>query len=121
MSTEWVTEPDFTSVTRAIEEGTGVPIRNDLPGSTVIGAEAITGRGAGVPSACNSAVYQQKLKTVVDSYASGAGFVTLAQRYASNLANGRFLWRNRVGAEMVEVQVRQENIGNVIGMEAQFG
>ena len=59
--------------------------------------------GAGVPSACNCAAYQQKLKTVVDSYASTAGFATLAQRYASNLANGRFLWRNRVGAEMVEV------------------
>ena len=70
--------------------------------------------GAGVPSACNSAAYQQKLKTVVDSYASGAGFVTLAQRYASNLANGRFLWRNRLGAEMVEVQVRHLQDGQAV-------
>lgn len=70
--------------------------------------------GAGVPSACNSAAYQQKLKTVVDSYASTAGFATLAQRYASNLANGRFLWRNRVGAEMVEVQVRHLQDGQAV-------
>ena len=70
--------------------------------------------GAGVPSACNSAAYQQKLKSVVDSYANGAGFATLAQRYASNLANGRFLWRNRMGAEMVEVQVRHLRDGQAV-------
>ena len=29
----------------------------------------------------------------------------LARRYAANIANGRFLWRNRVGAESVEVRV----------------
>lgn len=70
--------------------------------------------GAGVPSACNSAAYQQKLKTVVDGYASSAGFATLAQRYACNLANGRFLWRNRLGAEMVEVQVRHLQDGQAV-------
>jgi CRISPR-associated protein Csy3 len=29
----------------------------------------------------------------------------LAKRYAINLANGRYLWRNRVGAEKVEVVI----------------
>lgn len=61
--------------------------------------------GAGTPSACNNADYQQKLQTVVSSYVEQHGFGVLARRYASNLANGRFLWRNRVGAESVEVQV----------------
>ncbi|MBX9835620.1 MAG: type I-F CRISPR-associated protein Csy3 [Burkholderiaceae bacterium] len=70
--------------------------------------------GAGVPSACNSAAYQQKLKTVMDGYASSPGFATLAQRYACNLANGRFLWRNRLGAEMVEVQVRHLQDGQAV-------
>lgn len=70
--------------------------------------------GAGVPSACNSAAYQQKLKTVVDGYASNTGFATLAHRYASNLANGRFLWRNRLGAEMVEVHVRHLQDGQAV-------
>jgi CRISPR-associated protein Csy3 len=32
-------------------------------------------------------------------------------RYAYNLANGRFLWRNRVGAEQVEVHVRRVQDG----------
>jgi CRISPR-associated protein Csy3 len=70
--------------------------------------------GAGMPSACNSAAYQQKLKTVVDAYANTTGFATLAQRYACNLANGRFLWRNRLGAEMVEVQVRHLQDGQAV-------
>ena len=61
--------------------------------------------GAGVPSACNSADYQTRLLATVDEYRQQSGFGELARRYATNLANGRFLWRNRVGAEQVEVRV----------------
>jgi CRISPR-associated protein Csy3 len=61
--------------------------------------------GAGTPSACNNAVYQAKLLSTVRGYVQANGFIELARRYAANLANGRFLWRNRVGAEMVEVRV----------------
>lgn len=63
--------------------------------------------GAGTPSACNNADYQIKLQGTVQQYVKEVGFAELARRYASNLANGRFLWRNRMGAEQVEVQVRQ--------------
>ena len=63
--------------------------------------------GAGTPSACNSAPYQAKLLGTVKGYVDTHGFTELAQRYAANLANGRFLWRNRVGAESVQVQVDQ--------------
>jgi len=62
--------------------------------------------GAGTPSACNNAEYQRKLLATVQAYVDGTGFGTLAQRYAHNLANGRFLWRNRMGAEQVEVRVQ---------------
>jgi len=61
--------------------------------------------GAGTPSACNNADYQAKLLQTVQGYVQQHGFAELANRYASNLANGRFLWRNRVGAEEVVVQV----------------
>ena len=63
--------------------------------------------GAGTPSACNNADYQTKLLNTVKGYVSAQGFGELARRYACNLANGRFLWRNRVGAEQVEVQIAQ--------------
>jgi len=62
--------------------------------------------GAGTPNACNNAAYQTKLLSTVLGYTQGIGFGELATRYAHNLANGRFLWRNRVGAEQVEVQVQ---------------
>lgn len=69
--------------------------------------------GAGRPSACNNAAYQRKLEAVVGEYAREQRFTTLARRYAQNLANGRFLWRNRMGAESVEVQVRRMEVGEV--------
>ena len=61
--------------------------------------------GAGTPSACNNADYQTKLLDTVKGYVSTQGFSELARRYAHNLANARFLWRNRVGAEQVEVHI----------------
>jgi len=63
--------------------------------------------GAGMPSACNNADYQRKLHNTVSGYVDTYGFAELARRYAYNLANGRFLWRNRLGAEKIEVQVAQ--------------
>ncbi|WP_244849757.1 type I-F CRISPR-associated protein Csy3 [Caballeronia sp. SL2Y3] len=67
--------------------------------------------GAGTPSACNSAPYRAKLQGVVDSYVAQQGYTELATRYAANLANGRFLWRNRIGAESVQVDVVQQKNG----------
>jgi CRISPR-associated protein Csy3 len=63
--------------------------------------------GAGTPSACNNSAYQSKLKDTVTQYVKDHGFIALAQRYAHNLANGRFLWRNRMGAEQIIIQVHQ--------------
>lgn len=61
--------------------------------------------GLGQPSACNDADYRQKLLATVGGYIQQHGLGELARRYAANLANGRFLWRNRLGAEQVEVRV----------------
>lgn len=61
--------------------------------------------GAGKPSACNNAEYEAKLSRTVQGYVETHGYGELARRYAHNLANGRFLWRNRIGAEQVEVTV----------------
>lgn len=61
--------------------------------------------GLGEPSACNDAEYRKKLVATVANYVQANGLGELARRYAANLANGRFLWRNRIGAEQVEVCV----------------
>ncbi len=57
------------------------------------------------PSTCNAPDYQGALAQLINGYISQHGFAELARRYACNIANGRFLWRNRVGAEAIEVQV----------------
>lgn len=59
----------------------------------------------GKPSACNSPEYEAKLRQAVNAYVQENQFNELAFRYAYNLANGRFLWRNRIGAEQVAVTV----------------
>lgn len=73
--------------------------------------------GVGAPSACNEAAYRDKLINTVGGYASEHGFGELARRYAINLANGRFLWRNRVGAENISIHVHrmQDGQAHVIG------
>lgn len=58
------------------------------------------------PSACNDQEYQEALASVINGYVNAHGFNELALRYATNIANGRFLWRNHVGAEEVEVHVK---------------
>ncbi|MBN8481036.1 MAG: type I-F CRISPR-associated protein Csy3 [Xanthomonadales bacterium] len=67
--------------------------------------------GTGEPSACNDAAYRQKLIATVSGYVQQQGFDELARRYAANVANGRFLWRNRIGAEQVEVHVAHLKAG----------
>jgi CRISPR-associated protein Csy3 len=70
--------------------------------------------GAGTPSACNDVQYRSKLESTVRGYVLEHGFSELARRYAANIANARFLWRNRVGAEAVKVRVRQLHDGAAI-------
>ena len=60
-----------------------------------------------VPSACNKPDYQAALSEVINGYIQEHKFEELSRRYALNIANGRFLWRNRIGAEAVQVEVEQ--------------
>jgi len=65
--------------------------------------------GVAHPSACNNAAFNKSYYTAATSYINGQKFEELAGRYALNIANARFLWRNRVGAEHIEVQVKALN------------
>lgn len=57
------------------------------------------------PSACNSEEFHKTYTKAVEQYIEDFGFKQIAISYATNIANGRFLWRNRVGSDNVEVQV----------------
>ena len=61
------------------------------------------------PSACNHQAFNETYRQASETYIQETGFTELAKRYALNIANARFLWRNRVGAEKIEVQVKVLN------------
>ena len=65
------------------------------------------------PSTCNDAVFRKQFVECVENYIENYGFKELGHRYAHNLASARFLWRNRAGAETIEVRIRCECDGEV--------
>jgi len=68
--------------------------------------------GIETPSACNNANFKASYQQAAKAYIEKEGFNELARRYAINIANARFLWRNRVGAEKIEVKVTVLNKDN---------
>jgi CRISPR-associated protein Csy3 len=61
--------------------------------------------GVETPSACNNTAFAESLGVAVNTYKEKYGFLELGLRYATNIANARFLWRNRIGCEQIEVIV----------------
>ncbi len=61
------------------------------------------------PSACNNPGFKKSYELAAKSYIADQGFSELAKRYAINIANARFLWRNRFGADTIEVNVTATN------------
>lgn len=58
------------------------------------------------PTACDKPIFKEKLVTAIGSYKEKYQFLELAERYARNIVNGRFLWRNRCGAESITIHVK---------------
>lgn len=61
------------------------------------------------PSVCNKTDFENAFREKVSVYINNE-LGELASRYAYNIANGRFLWRNRVGALNVKVFVAHPNL-----------
>ncbi|MBR4694848.1 MAG: type I-F CRISPR-associated protein Csy3 [Selenomonadaceae bacterium] len=72
--------------------------------------------GIETPSACNNMEFSEKYHEVAKDYIKRTGFRELARRYALNIANGRFLWRNRLGAEKIDIRVKVE--GETLAFDA---
>lgn len=58
------------------------------------------------PTACNLIDRYSKILQMGEEYKRKYGYEELAKRYALNIANARYLWRNRLGAEEIEVIVK---------------
>ncbi len=61
--------------------------------------------GVETPHACNNPDFAESYKAAVKKYIDTIGLDELSKRYATNICNGRTLWRNRMGAEKIEVVV----------------
>lgn len=73
----------------------------------------------GKPFACNNPDFEIAVRKYVKAYKeAGEGLETLALRYAYNIANGRFLWRNRVCADEISIHVKTDTNSKVLCFNA---
>ncbi len=59
------------------------------------------------PSTCNDSDFEKNYRKKISASEVSNAIDELAKRYVINIANGRFLWRNRVGAEKIKIFVKQ--------------
>ena len=71
----------------------------------------------GSPFGCNDPGFESAIVAKVNKFKESMSVKELAYRYAYNIANGRFLWRNRVGAEEVSIDVTADN-GQILTFNA---
>lgn len=65
--------------------------------------------GLNQPSVCNKVDFESAYREKIETYTQSS-LDELANRYAYNIANGRFLWRNRVGAQNIRIYVNHSSL-----------
>lgn len=73
--------------------------------------------GIAKPTACNNADFESRFSDVVSEFIE-MDIMELASRYAYNIANGRFLWRNRVGAQQLHIRVSGNGLNKALEFDA---
>ncbi|MCS5709103.1 type I-F CRISPR-associated protein Csy3 [Candidatus Berkiella cookevillensis] len=69
------------------------------------------------PSVCNKIEFEKSYSEKISNY-TNSNLEELAKRYAYNIANGRFLWRNRVGAQEIKVFVSHSSLSSPLEFNA---
>lgn len=69
------------------------------------------------PSVCNKTEFEAAYSEKLEIY-MGSDIHELAKRYAYNIANGRFLWRNRVGAQDVKILVSHSSLSEPLAFNS---
>lgn len=73
--------------------------------------------GLSQPSVCNKVEFENLFRGKLEDY-SQSSIEELANRYAYNIANGRFLWRNRVGAQDIKVLVSHSSLASLLEFDS---
>lgn len=71
----------------------------------------------GIPCVCNNMDYQEKLQSTIKNYIAKHGLASLAKRYAINIINGRWLWRNRMASDHINMTISSSQIKKPIIVE----
>ncbi|MBW6498815.1 MAG: type I-F CRISPR-associated protein Csy3 [Bacteroidales bacterium] len=69
------------------------------------------------PSVCNKFEFESSYREKISNY-TNSNLEELAKRYAHNIGNGRFLWRNRVGAQDIIVLVSHSSLSSPLEFNA---
>lgn len=73
----------------------------------------------GIPYACNDPDFEKLITQKIKAFREASnGLSTLAFRYAYNIVNGRFLWRNRVCAEQIIIKVNFKGLDKSLSFNA---
>lgn len=73
--------------------------------------------GLNEPSVCNKLEFGNAYREIIENSAEES-LNELAKRYAYNIANGRFLWRNRVGAQEITVKANHSSLEKTLEFNA---
>lgn len=73
--------------------------------------------GLNIPSVCNKVEFEGAYREIIEDYIQ-SDMEELANRYAYNIANGRFLWRNRVGAQEIKISVKHQSLDDPLAFNA---
>ena len=73
--------------------------------------------GLSQPSVCNKVEFENTFRGKLEDYCQSS-LEELANRYAYNIANGRFLWRNRVGAQNIKVFVSHSSLNSSLEFDS---
>jgi CRISPR-associated protein Csy3 len=73
--------------------------------------------GLNQPSVCNKVNFESAYREKIENYTE-SNLDELANRYAYNIVNGRFLWRNRVGAQDIQVSVSHSTLNTPLEFNA---
>jgi CRISPR-associated protein Csy3 len=73
--------------------------------------------GLSQPSVCNKVEFEKVFHERMEEF-TDTNLEVLANRYAYNIANGRFLWRNRVGAQNIKVIVKHSTLSSPLEFDA---
>jgi CRISPR-associated protein Csy3 len=73
--------------------------------------------GLSQPSVCNKVDFGNAYRDTIEVYAKDS-LQELAKRYAYNIVNGRFLWRNRVGAQEISIVIKHPSLDQSLEFNA---